>query len=257
MSDKNKSEEPFDAGEYFNSIQPKKIKDDKLSHLSQKNKLSRILAYDRLNALIRSEVYQADYAEYVVDRGGVSDIYIGEGLVSYHLSLSKAGKKLCEKWDLVYPVDPLAEPIEDYLYCLSRPIEFVPDPSRWKSAQANTMVSSDDKIFTHINDKLALLIDLSFPREKLHSELNHFLDRWAKSHKKGLNASLIDKWEVYDKRKDGNKLIEITREIHGLKKRPDKDSKFDDMEDVFYQQVKRADKSACEIIAIVEQMRIM
>jgi hypothetical protein len=207
--------------------------------------------------LIRSEVYLTDYAEYVEKRGGALDVYVCENLVSYHRSLSKAGQELCKKWGLIYPVNPRAKRIEDYLYCLNRPIESIPDPSQWKSAQANTMTGSDDRIFTHIDGKLALLIDLSFPREKLHSEFDKFLDHWGEKQKKGSHESLINKWDVYDKRKDGNKLIEITREIYGLKKRSDKDSKFDDKEDVYYQRVKRANKSACKIITIVEQMRIM
>jgi hypothetical protein len=252
MADKNKSEGPFDVGERFNSIQTRP-KDDKLSHRPQKRESARISAYDRLNALIRSELYQSDYSAYVVNRGGASDFYLDEGTANYNVSLSKAGKALCKKWGLFYPVTPSTAAIEDDLFCLNRPIEFIPDPTQWKTSQANTFAGSDDKIFTHINGKLALLIDLSFPREKLRSEFDRFLNRWGKKQQKGRHEDLVNKWDIYDEVKKGISLLKITRRI--FKSLPDEPPAYNAQVDRCYRQVRRAYKSAREIIGMVEQMR--
>jgi len=188
----------------------------------------KILPYDRLNALIRSKLYQSDYSEYVVKPEARSDLYVGEKIVSYHISLSNAGKALCKKWGLVFPIDPFARPIEDYLNCLNRPIEFIPHPSQWKTSQANMFAGSDDKIFTRINGKLALLIDLSFPKAKLRSEFDRFLNRWGEKQKRGPHGHTVNKWDVYDKKQNGEKLIEITRGIFGLEKCPDRHPNYNE-----------------------------
>lgn len=228
----------------------------------------KISAYDRLNALIRSKLYRSDYSEYIEKGGRDSDIYVGEGKindegmvsvepVSYHISLSKAGNALCKKWGLVFPVDPRAKPIEDYLYCLNRPIEFISDPSQWKTSQANTLAGSDDKIFTHINGKLAILIDLSFSKEKLRSEFDRFIDRWGEKQKRGPHGHAVNKWDVYDKKKEGNNLLGITREIYGIEESPYNHPNYDETVNAYYNRVKRAYKSAYKIINKVEEMSTM
>ena len=221
----------------------------------------RISVYDRLNALIRSKLYQSDYSAYVKKRGDASDFYVGDGpyrkgsIYNYHLSLSKAGKELCKKWGLVYPVDPCAKQIEDYLCCLNRPIDYMPDPSQWKTSQANTFVGGDDKIFTHINGKLALLIDLSFSRKELRSEFDRFLDRWGEKQKKGRQDIHLNKWEVYDKKhKEGKSLLEITRIIFNIKNHADNHPSYSKTVNSNYQQVKRANRSAIAILKNVEDI---
>ncbi|RPH48777.1 MAG: hypothetical protein EHM85_16055 [Desulfobacteraceae bacterium] len=263
MTEENESKEPFDAGAFFNSIQP---------NLPHKRKSVRISAYDRLNALIRSKLYQSDYSEYVVKRGDASDVYL-KGLYSskrkqrsrnnvrlgrYSIRLCESGRVLCKKWGLVSPIDPYAKPIKDYLNFLNRPIEFIPDPSQWKTYQANGFAGSDDKIITHINDRLALLIDLSCTREELRSEFDHFLDHWGEKPKKSLHKELLfEKWYVYDEVKAGKTISEITRENENVKKHSANNTYYKDNFDAYSRQARRAYQSAYKIITMVEQMSTM
>lgn len=95
MIEEKNSEESFDAGVYFNSLQRNQPSDKSLS--DSEKRFLRISALDRLNALIRSEFYKSDYSEYIEKRGGNSDFYVGSSPIedpalSYHLCLSEAGK---------------------------------------------------------------------------------------------------------------------------------------------------------------------
>jgi hypothetical protein len=135
---------------------------------------------------------------------------------------------------------------------LNRPIEFIPDPSNWKTSQANTSAGSDDKIFTHVNGKLALLIDLSFPREKLRSEFDRFLNHWSEKQKRGPEEGEY-KWNVYDRKMKGDNLLKITSEIHGLNTQSVNHPNYNEEVNKYYQQVKRAYHSAREIMKEVEK----
>ena len=58
----------------------------------------------------------------------------------------------------------------------------------------------DDEVVTHLNDHLALIIDLSFPIDTLKKSFEAILKRWNVPHskKKSGRSHQYDIWEVYE-----------------------------------------------------------
>jgi hypothetical protein len=90
-----------------------------------------ISPYDKVQALKFSKEYRRDYEQYVRERGNENDLKVG-----YSINLSRAGKKLCKKYNLDYPVSPehdTTEPTADV------PVSY--NPIDVEIAQANPVIT--------------------------------------------------------------------------------------------------------------------
>ena len=203
------------------------------------NNTRKISADDRYQAIRHSELYAEDYFYYLKEkeRGNERERGIGIGNGSVLIpGLSKPAKKLCKKWNLSFPVKPIGlEPaknnkIEENIQAkVDPPITFLDPPEKWdwktvkgigfvkndKEIPSITIdgvkvllkpddpVNEDVEVYTHINGKLVLMINLDYSLNDLVKAFKNFLkkwERWSKPSSKRSKESSINIWQVYEER---------------------------------------------------------
>lgn len=215
---------------------------------------------DRIQAIKSSKAYQKDYQRYVKkrDQDGEEDLKLGPPWDPYN-HLSTAGKQLCEKWGLqrpiapdspVEPFKPVGMPSEDLVaWMLDGAVYPVSFPIEDELKKPTLFDSGGQKVVTHLNGKLCLLIDTSCPSDMTMDVLREFVYHYAKETKDREGNPTAKPWEVYSMHQSGMNLWEITKIRFNVSARPVEDNESDSR----YQQVKRAIFKAKRMIAFVEQ----
>jgi hypothetical protein len=216
---------------------------------------------DRIQAIKNSKVYQKDYQLYVKKREQARDYdeKIGPPWDPRN-HLSTAGKRLCLKWGLLFPVHPDAplEPFRDIkmpstdleawmidgaAYPVSFPTE---DELENPSHKAENY---GQKVITHLNGKLCLLVDTSWPPDMIMDVLWKFINHYVKENKGRINSTEEDPWKIYEMYQKTKNLLEVTRELYGISELP----AYDYEADKYYKRVKRAYLKALKMIDYVEK----
>ncbi len=204
---------------------------------------------DIVQAFKHSKKYMEDYRIYEKERE-VNDWLSGDAQM-YAIRLSKAGKKLCKKYNILYPINPFTPAEERETTFIHTPITFLNPPALWNKSQMGRNFfdnAKDQEVITHVNGKLVLMIDTDYPRDQIKTVFKEFLKRYTEEPGKRLRDDNIDIWKVYKAKEFENKnLLQITREENNVKGNPNYDGKVD----AYYRQVKRAYRKASQIIKVV------
>lgn len=214
----------------------------------------KIGADDKIQALRRSEQYKNDFDAYLKERGDSVDVYVGSP-VDCNIKLSKAGKKLCSKYNLFFPYDPVQPYSEDDSWYTSPIVTSLDHPRKWRTKRALGWYSSDEKRYTHINGKLVLMIDLdkTYSKGQTIEAVDAYLKRWKTDNKERTKGKPLDKWKIFDmKNNEGKNLLEITRKIYGFKKHSDNLPAYNDKVNKLHQRTVRAYRKAKAIITLIE-----
>lgn len=211
----------------------------------------KVSLYDKYQALCRSKLYRSDYNKYIEMRGDEEDLAIIDP-PSFCAKLCEAGKWLCNKWKLGSPINPeipYDENSKYSLFLIDPPITFLTPPEKWQTMESMGFKDTDDK-FTHVDDKLVLMINTSYSYNELEKTFKAFLRRWVTPPNKRMSSHNVDKWQVYDEHiKQGKSLLKITHKLFNIKGLP----AYDEGVDICYQRVRRAQKKAQEIIQDLEK----
>jgi len=218
----------------------------------------KISPFDRIQALRHSEKYRADYRRYEKERqkDGEQDVIIGRPWES-HIKLSKAGRWLCQNYKLRYPLNPflqVQEETKDFEYSFAHnPVSFLDPPEKWKTRRTHSWRDSEQKQVTHVNGKLVLMIDTSYPVDFIKQALNHFLRKWGKPPSERLREDTLDDiWHIYREHKwRGKPLLQITRDLFSFA--PDQHPTYNPDLEARYKQVIRAFKKASSAIKHIEE----
>ena len=208
----------------------------------------KISTIDRIKAIKRSKIYKQDYANYrkTVDYSQ-QDIHIGSP-ENYHVRLTPAGKKLCEKWNLQFPVNLH---LTDAQEALNAVISLLDPPEKWATSKANAI--GNQKQFTHVNGKLVLMIDTSFTHKQIEEAFKKYIKYWIKEGSGRERENTFDIWEIYDAYCDKKNMLEVTRNIFKIKATGENLPAYDKRTNSNYEQVKRHYKKASNIIDYIEQ----
>jgi len=158
----------------------------------------KITAMDRIQGLRRIKEYRADYREYASAQESQTDSIVGA--LDPCIQISEKGRSLCLKWDLQFPVNPFdnaAVPAEWYFPLVRHPRK---NELAMISRKVGAKGSPDDEIVTHLNHRLVLSIDPSFPIDTIMKSIETLLPRLGvrKSTEKSDRPHSYDIWEVYD-----------------------------------------------------------
>lgn len=252
----------------------------------------KISPYDRIQALRHSSQYRTDYYTYLKEKADEKkkddyrpDFIIGSPRFE-RKTLSKAALKLCKKYNLIYPLNPEENEKKEWektwveLFA-HKPISLLAPASEWESLTgycSKAVIENEEKVIkeipafdtiTHINGKLVLMIDLSYPGDYIRDEFEKYLNEWLEKRwheEKGVERKgskptqvrkkgrKIDKWAVYKiKTKNPQKSYgRIAKElfppeVEGGKIMPQYISENE------IKQIQRAYKEAYEIIKIIEK----
>jgi len=198
----------------------------------------KISPYDKLQGLINSRLYREDYRAYQKKRAslGEIDLVVGDptlcgaqfmiGKNTYPLnhirSLPEPARTLCSKWQIYAPFSPFldeSKQIEKWiggknmkraswpLSWVSPPIQYLDPPSSWVESVSVTGSKKEIcKYITHVNGKLVLMVDTSFPIDDLEKLFHKTVMAWKeKTEKHRIKRRELDKWEVY-KMKENEKI---------------------------------------------------
>ena len=176
-------------------------------------------------------------------------------------SLPEAAKTLCSKWQIYAPfspfldeskqiekliggknIEPTSWPLNP-LSWVSPPMQYLDPPSSWIESEH---VTGDKKeiceYITHVNGKLVLMVDTSFPMDDLEKLFHTTVMAWKEKTKKHRTKPReLDKWEIYKMRKDEKKLL--------------KEIAFE--KNVHYEKVRLAYNDADKIIKYLESQAIL
>ena len=210
----------------------------------------KISTIDRTQAIKRSKIYKQDYADYMktVDYAQ-QDVHIGSP-ENYHVRLTMAGKKLCEKWNLVFPVNPHLPDAQDSLNAV---IALLDPPEKWKTHTANEIGLGKQKQITHVNGKLVLMIDTSFTHKQIEEAFKKYIKCRVKERSGRERENTLDIWKIYDAYCDKKNMLEVTRNIFKIKATGENLPAYDKRTNSNYEQVKRHYKKASNIIDYIEQ----
>lgn len=179
----------------------------------------KISPYDKLQALKRSEKYRADFQQYTKDReaAGEDDLYSFNQVVGeeFHHQLSEAGRVLCERWKIRFPVNPETPHLPGEESCVHAPVTYLDHPDRWKSTTARPSISGEVSRITHVDGKLVLMIDTeSYSIDQIRAELEKVLPLWALSTaSRAKGSKKVNIWEIYDRRRAGKSTGDLVKEI--------------------------------------------
>ena len=157
----------------------------------------KISRYDKYQALCRSELYRSDFNKYLEKRGKEKDLAVMVAPI-FSSKLCDAGKWLCNKWKLGYPINPdvpYEKNSKNTLLLIDPPITFLTPPEKWQEMKAIGFEGNVDK-FTHIDGKLVLMINTSYSSSELEKAFKAFLKRWLKPFKKSVRSDYVDKWQI-------------------------------------------------------------
>jgi hypothetical protein len=170
--------------------------------------------------------------------------------------LSDAARKLCRKYRLRFPIDPDVQYHESDILRLRSPLNYFNAREFMQNLRnASTEMKIDlnqirSELASYQDGRLVVMIDFAFSKDQIRAEFEKLLNDWSSKSRERLREIVIDKWKVYDLRENENKsFINISIELKGSKGKPTKNG-FDD---AYLQEVKRAYKKACQIIASVEK----
>jgi hypothetical protein len=216
---------------------------------------------DRIQATQNSKVYQKDYQRYEKQRekDGEVDVTVGPPWEPCR-NQSMAGKRLCKKWGLNRPISPDAplEPLDcstgkpstDWLeWMVEGAVYPVTFPTEDELKMPTSVTNSTHYDVTHLNGKLCLLIDTSWPLDMIMDVLREFITHYAKENKGTLKKTEEDPWEIYEMYRRTKNLLEINRERYEISELP----AYDVDADKYYQRIKRAYKKALKMIDYVEK----
>jgi len=168
--------------------------------------------------------------------------------------LSKPAKALCEKWGIIFPIDPDMTVTDDDCDLVLPPVSYLSPPSTWGEIRKIGFEGFENKPITHIDGKLTLMIDTNYDITKILDAVKIAIKlhpkKKQKTHAKKHN---IDKWELYDLKKKGFNLLEITRKIFDIENSPNNLPSYNPRVDSNYKQVKRAYNKACNILKMIEK----
>lgn len=211
----------------------------------------KISTIDRTQAIKRSKIYKQDYANYMktVDYAQ-QDVHIGSP-ENYHVRLTLAGKKLRERWNLQFPVNPHLPDAQDALNAV---ISLLDPPEKWKMFTANEI--GNQKQITQVNGKLVLMIDANFTHKQIEEAFKKYIKYWIKERGGRERENALDIWEIYDAYCDKKSLIEVTRDTFNIKATKDNLPVANDNVKAQYAQVQRHYDKACKIIDYIEQQAL-
>lgn len=246
MTEKKPSKEILDSSYNFDRLHGHQ---EKYNPKEPRPKKLKISLYDQYQALCRSELYRSDFKKYLEKRGKEKDLAV---MVppTFSSKLCNAGKWLCNKWKLGYPINPdipYDKNSKNTLLLIDPPITFLTPPEKWQEMNAIGFEDNVDK-FTHIDGKLVLMINTSYSYNELEKTFKEFLKEWVKPSKKRMRSDIV-KWQIYDEYIKGKSLLEITHNIFKTEGSPN----YNEIVDAYYQQVKRAQKKAHSIIQYLEK----
>jgi hypothetical protein len=231
---------------------------------------------DRMQAIKHSKVYQKDYQQYVKKREQDVDLDAKIGPPwDPRIHLSTAGKRLCRKWGLQFPMAPDShlEPVYypaaenpcvevDYskleraadcpawmIDGVAYPVSFPTDDELKKPSSIGVANSGGYKVVTHVNGKLCLLIDISYPSDMIMDVLREFINHYAQETEERRGVPKEDPWRIYLMYHKGMNLLKITTALHGVSKQP----AYDQEADTPYRRVSRAYSKALRMIKSVEK----
>jgi len=214
----------------------------------------KISIIDRTQAIKRSKIYKQDYADYMKTIDYEQDAHVGskDCPSNYHVRLSRVGKKLCEKWDLVFPVNPhLPEEQND----LNAVIALLDPPEKWEMTKSN--VVGNQKQITHVNGKLVIMIDKNFTHKQIEEAFKKHIKYWIKEGCERERENALDIWEIYDAHHcDEKSLFEVTRDTFNIEATKDNLPAANDNVKAQYAQVQRHYDKACKIIDYIEQQAL-
>jgi hypothetical protein len=215
-------------------------------HPCKISKIGKISPLDKVQALKHSKQYIEDYRRY--EKAREKNDWFGGDARGYSIRLSKAGKKLCEKYNIRYPINPFTPADEKETVYVHYPITFLDPPKLWNKVKESLFDNAPDQsVITHVNDKLVLMIDTEIPRSQIRQEFENFLNHFTKEPNQRLRES-INIWKVYRMKEFENKnLLQITKEVFNIAENPTYSPKAK----ALYNQVSRAYNKAKEIIKLV------
>jgi hypothetical protein len=221
-------------------------KGDLLEKVKSTKKI-KISPLDKVQALKHSKQYGEDYRKYEQEKEK-EDWFADDG-ESYFIRLSEAGKKLCKKYNLLYPINPFTPADEIETNYVHHPVTFLDQPKLWNEVIGSRFDSAPEQgVITHINGKLVLMIDTELPRPQIEKAFKKYLDRYTKKSGERLRDGVADIWQVYRKKEfKGKNLLQITKELFNIVENPTYSPKGK----ALYNQVTRAYNKAKEIIKLV------
>jgi len=219
---------------------------------------------DRIQATKFSQIYRRDFERYAKrrDKDGDIDIKVGAPW-DPRIHLSKAGKRLCRKWGLRFPVAPDA-PLEPLAYTgggtpsnlpawmidgAAYPVSFPSKDELKNPSRIGVADSAGYRVVTHIDGRLCLLIDTTFPPDMIMGALREFVGHYATETTDRQGNMLDDSWKVYEMYQGGKNLLDITVALHGVSRQP----AYDPKSDAHYRAVRRAYAKAKAMIRFVEK----
>jgi len=172
--------------------------------------------YNYIQGLVRSRRYQEAYVIYETRRKEekVNDSE-GGGIFTVR---SQAGRDLCKKYDLNYPINPewkIEKSSHFIQYCKPASIvDFLDGPYLWRECDLrldNQLIRKirfnrenefqkilNAKKITLINDRyFALMVNIEAPLEAIHDELQKFMRKHYKSHHR-TKSTTLDIWKIHD-----------------------------------------------------------
>ncbi len=248
----------------------------------------KISRYDRLQAIKHSTKYKDDYLTYVRLRGAEDGIYVGQAS-DYHIKLSEAGRVLCEKWNIQMPIPPIGleaerdippgeplkwetiypipvdsksdssispesseeEDLEWEKYLALAPVSHLDPPKNWKSYKGNFFQSADNiNKITHVNGKLALLVDTRFSLPQVMKAVEDFVRPWITEYNSRVKNNKLDPWLIYRLHAmEGKNFLQIVRDLFGIEENPT----YNEEADRYRALVSRAYDKADRIISHIEK----
>jgi|Deesub1362A_J573_1020465.scaffolds.fasta_scaffold00319_14 hypothetical protein len=179
---------------------------------------------DRIQALKRSSKYRKDYKKY-------EDYLKKKGIIDYSLidiitpifKLSSEGHKLCKKYKILYPFNPDNPPKNGTDTAkISMPAVF-PLPLRVKRSGEHFFGLEDARF---LNVKIDISRTLSDIQKDIKT-LYHSYSKQIKVPKRNRDLDLPKGktiWDIYDMRKQGKTILQITKDIFRITESPSNDA---------------------------------
>jgi len=108
--------------------------------------------------------------------------------------------------------------------------------------------SAGYRVVTHIDGRLCLLIDTTFPPDMIMGALREFVGHYATETTDRQGDMLEDPWKIYEMYQGGKNLLAITVALHGVSRQP----AINPQSNARYRAVRRAYKKAVAMIQFVE-----